>query len=42
MEQRPHDVVGPDPVDTDNGTRPEDGPQDVDQSPDSDYSQGAA
>lgn len=39
-DPRPADVEGPDPSETDNGTRPEDGEQDVTQSPDDDYSQG--
>ena len=37
---RPRDCYGPDPVETDNGQRPDDGDQDVDQSPLTDYSQG--
>lgn len=41
MDPRPDDVHGPDPIETDNGTRPEDGEQIVDQSPASDFSGGA-
>lgn len=42
MEVRPADVLGPDPVETDNDSRVEDGEQDVNQSPTVDYSEGAA
>lgn len=42
MDPRPADVHGPDPMDTDNGTRPEDGVQSVDQNPLTDYSQESA
>lgn len=41
MDPRPADVYGPDPIDTDNGSRPEDGSQDVEQSPTVDYSEVA-
>lgn len=40
MEPRPADVHGPEPVETDNGTHPEDGWQDVTQDPVDDYSAG--
>lgn len=40
-DQRPNDVEGLDPVETDNGTKPEDGEQSISQSPTSDYSAGA-
>lgn len=40
MDERPGDVIGPDPVETDNGTRPEDGDQSVTQDPADDYSFG--
>jgi hypothetical protein len=40
MDKRPADVHGPDPVETYNGTQPDDGEQNVSQSPDVDYSLG--
>ena len=40
MEVRPADVLGPDPVETDNASRDEDGEQDVSQFPNVDYSAG--
>lgn len=39
MDPRPADVHGADPVETDNGTRPKDGPQDITQNPADDYSE---
>lgn len=38
--ERPADVHGQDPIDTDNSTRPEDGAQDISQDPAVDYSDG--
>jgi hypothetical protein len=36
-DPRPDDVVGPDPVETDNGPRPDDPEQDASQNPDVAY-----
>ena len=41
METRPADVYGADPIETDNGIRPEDGDQDVSQNPEDDYSEAS-
>lgn len=40
MDERPADVVGADPIATDNSTRLEDGVQDVTQDAADDYSAG--
>lgn len=37
-EERPKDVEGPDPIDTDNGSKPEDGAQEISQDPNVDFS----
>lgn len=39
-DERPNDVEGLDPVETDNGIKAEDGEQDISQSPTADYSAG--
>lgn len=39
MQERPTDVHGPDPIETNNGSRLDDGPQDIiSQNPEDDYS----
>jgi hypothetical protein len=38
MDTRPSDVIGPDPIETDNGSRPEDGDQEISQSATDDFS----
>lgn len=40
MDPRPADVQGPDPVESDNGLRDDDGDQDITQNPEDDYSEG--
>ena len=38
MDPRPSDVTGEDPIETDNGARPEDGDQTISQDANKDYS----
>lgn len=40
MDPRPADIIGPDPVETDNSARPEDGEQIISQDPEDDFTEG--